>query len=128
MGDLDDRAVAAIELIGRTGARDVEIGFLHDDVPSDQADWWASANYRGAKVHVEHKRSPGHALDSLLARLLDGATCRWCGRQVTNRKTGNGPRYCRYVLQGDRYVRGCQTTHQETTVPVPAWIKGGSDG
>lgn len=121
MSDLDDRATAAIELIARTGATHLEIGYLHDNVPTDQADWWASAQYRGAKIHVEHKRSPGHALDALLVRLLDGAVCRWCGRQVTNRKSASPRRHCIYRRNGDRYIRGCTDTHHETTVPLPDW-------
>lgn len=122
MTDLDDRATAAVDLIGRTGATDLEIGYLHDDVPTDQADWWATARYRGARVTVEHKRSPGHALDSLLARLLDGGQCRWCGREVTNRRSA-GRRHCRYQRIGERYVRGCIDTHHDTSVPVPPWAR-----
>lgn len=122
MTDSDDRALAAVDLIGRTGATDLEVGYLHDDVPSDQAAWWATARYRGTRVTVEHKRSPAHALDALLARLLDGGQCRWCARPVTNRKAG-GRRHCRYRLDGDRYVRGCIDTHHDTAVPVPSWMR-----
>jgi hypothetical protein len=120
---LDDRANAAIDLIGRTGATQLEVGYLHDDVPTDQAAWWATALYRGAKVTVEAKRSPVHALDALLARLLDGATCRWCARPVTNLASKDPRRHCRYRRDGDRYVRGCVDTHHETTVPVPDWVR-----
>lgn len=123
--DLEQRANAAIDLIGRTGAADLEIGYLHDDVPTEQADWWATARYRGSRITVEHKRSPGHALDSLLARLLNGGQCRWCGRNVTNRKSAS-PKLCRYRLDGDHYVRGCIDTHREPTVPVPPWARTGS--
>lgn len=121
----DDRILAATDLIGRTGATALEVGYLHDDMPADQADWWASAQYRGTKILVEHHRSPGGALDALLVRLLDGATCRWCGRLVTNRKAVSKRRYCRYRRNGDRYERGCTDTHDEPTVPTPSWMGGG---
>jgi hypothetical protein len=124
----DDRIVAAVDLIGRTGATALEVGYLHDDVPSDEAAWWASAQYQGAKVAVEGKRSPHGALDALLARLLYGGVCRWCGRHVTNRKAKSPQRFCRYVRHGDRYERGCADTHHETTVPAPAWARGGAGG
>lgn len=75
----DDLARAAIDLIGRTGARELVIGFLHDDVPSEEAGWYAHAQYQGARITVEDKPGPAEALDALAHRLLTGAKCR-CGR------------------------------------------------
>jgi hypothetical protein len=125
--DEGEAIAAACELIGRTGARALEIGFLHDDVPIEDAAWWAHAQYRGGRVTVEGKRSPGHALDALLVRLLDGATCRWCGRPVTNRAGGNASKRCRYRREGATYVRGCTATHPEPTVPAEPWQTGAHD-
>lgn len=38
--------IACVDLVGRCGAREFEIGYLHDDVPVAQAGWYASAFYR----------------------------------------------------------------------------------
>lgn len=106
--EFDDRMAAAVDLIGRCGATDLEVGFLHDDVPMEEADWWAAAHFRGARVTVEHKKNPGHAVDSLLVRLLDGARCAHCGKYVTNRKSVSGRKYCKFIREGERFQRGCE--------------------
>lgn len=77
----DDVAAAAVDLIGRAGARELQIGYLHDDVPSERAGWYAYAQYQGARITVEDKPGPAEALDALAHRVLTGAQCR-CGRLV----------------------------------------------
>jgi hypothetical protein len=74
----EDEILACVDLVGRTGARDFTIGYLHDDVPVDQADWWAHAQYRGARISVEHHISPAEACRALALRILKGGRCR-CG-------------------------------------------------
>ena len=73
--------VAAADLVGRTGATGFEIGYLHDDVPPEQAAWYAHAQYRGARITAEDHASPGDAAEALAVQLLTGARCK-CGRLV----------------------------------------------
>lgn len=75
----DERLAAAVLLIGHTGATTFEAGYLHDDVPTAEASWWATATYRGAKISVEKQAGPIEAAEALALRLLTGARCRWCG-------------------------------------------------
>jgi hypothetical protein len=77
-----DAALAAFELIGRTGATQCKVGYLHDDVPSEQAGWYAEAQYRGARILVEDFASPDHAVDALARRVLTGAQCMHCDRVI----------------------------------------------
>jgi hypothetical protein len=75
----EDAAVAACDLVGRTGARKLQVGYLHEDVPAEDAGWYAHAQYRGARVTEEDHRGPVEAVEALARRLLTGAKCR-CGR------------------------------------------------
>lgn len=69
MSDRDlERLVAAVMLVGHTGAQDFEFGYLHDDVPTEKADWWAKAQYRGSRIMVEHHTSPIEAAEALADR------------------------------------------------------------
>jgi hypothetical protein len=77
----EDALVACVDLVGRTGATGFEIGYLHEDVPAEQAGWYAHAQLRGARIIVEDHRGPVEAADALARRLLSGAKCR-CGRLV----------------------------------------------
>lgn len=81
--DVDTLAVMAhADLVGRTGATELQIGYLHDGVPTEQADWWATARYRGAKVTVEHHIGPVEAVEALARRLLTGGRCTACNETI----------------------------------------------
>jgi hypothetical protein len=124
---LTDETAAAIDLVGRTGARELQVGYLHDGVPVEQADWYAHAQYRGARITAEHHTGPAQALVALARRLLEGAKCTHCGGlialsdagaafrpghlidgspwdEATVRKAG----LCRWRRVGDRWEMGCQ--------------------
>lgn len=79
--EMRDQVMAAADLCGRAGARAFQIGYLHDDVPSVDAAWYAHAQYRGARIIAENYRSPGDAAEALARKLLMGARCS-CGRLV----------------------------------------------
>lgn len=79
----DDATAAAFELIGRTGATSLQIGFLHDDVPMEEAAWWAHAQYKGSRITVENKTSPLEAAEGLARRLLTGGQCTHCRKLIT---------------------------------------------
>lgn len=79
--------VACADLVGRTGATQFQIGYLHDDVPVEQAAWYAHAQLRGARITSEGHSSPSEAAQALAERILKGAKCK-CGRLVTTSPDG----------------------------------------
>lgn len=126
--DVDEEAVlAAANLVGRTGATDLTVGYLDDDVPPGQQRWWAKAQYAGANIMVEDHPGAEEALTALAERLLTGAQCQLCGGLVALRDGGamafpNAPRpdgkrwtkkeieaagQCRWERRGPRWESGC---------------------
>ncbi len=81
----EDVLVATVGLVGRTGAKDFEIGYLNDEgepaYEQHGAQWWAKAQYRGARIMVDDHPGPIEACQALAERLLTGAKCK-CGRLV----------------------------------------------
>ena len=127
-GTVDADAVkACADLVGRTGARSFECGYLRDGVPAEQAGWYSAAIFRGARITVEDKTSPAEACDALAVRLLSGAQCQHCKGLVALDAGGafafreahlvTGERWdaadaakapqCRWTRTGDRWERGC---------------------
>lgn len=98
-----DAVEACADLVGRAGATEFKIGYLHDNVPVEQAGWYAHAEYRGTRITVDDRRSPSEAALALAERLLHGAACR-CGRTVT---LADGRPGCRWRLAGKRWEPGC---------------------
>lgn len=98
-----DAVVACADLVGRAGASGFQIGYLHDDVPLEQAGWYAYAQYRGVRITVEDRRSPSEAALALAERLLHGADCK-CGQRVT---LDDGRGGCRWRLMGKRWEPSC---------------------
>jgi hypothetical protein len=120
--------IATVDLVGRTGATGLDIGYLHDDVPPDQADWYASVQYKGARIIVERQRGPIEALEELGKRLLTGAQCHHCkglvalspfGALAFNSTLADGRRWtvedakkapqCLWKREGRHWVGGCAT-------------------
>lgn len=99
----EDAIVACAHLVGRAGASGFEIGYLHDDVPVEEAGWYAVAFYQGMRVTTDEHKSPTLAATALSERLLRGAACR-CGKKVAMSDRAGG---CRWKLVGDRWVPGC---------------------
>lgn len=123
---------ASLDLIGRVGALEFTVGYMHDDVPIEEAGWYAYVRYRGVRVTTENHTSPTEAVEALAARLLKGARCNHCGGIVTLRRDGvwfpasdpddvvpyaDGESWtardamrakrCRWVRQGARWEPGC---------------------
>jgi len=118
---------ACADLVGRSGARQFEIGFLNDEPPHA---WYAHAMFRGARIQVENQAGPAQAAMALAQKILTGAKCR-CGRLVALRPGGavafrktrmaDGTEWsaaqaaragqCRWRLVGARWEPSC---------PVPA--------
>ena|GEM_PF-6394191 len=130
-----DKVVACADLVGRAGARQFEIGFVHEDVPVAEAGWYAHAQYRGARITAENHDGPAQAAMALAVKILTGAKCR-CGRLAALRPDGavafrkthmaDGTEWsaaeaakagqCRWRLIGDKWEPSC---------PVPANRKVG---
>lgn len=103
---------AAVELVKRCGGHSLEYGFLTDDVPVEEADWWATASFRGAKITVEHRCGPVEAVTALALRLFDGAVCRRCSKPVTLQDDMPG---CRYRRVGPSWQPSCGQPIDHTT-------------
>jgi hypothetical protein len=122
----ETRVVAAADLCGRAGARQFQIGYLHEDVPAHEAGWFAHAQFRGARITAEDHSSPGDAAEALALKLLTGARCA-CGKLVQLTPGGalafRRPRMadgttwtaeeaaaagqCRWRRVGPRWYKGC---------------------
>lgn len=74
-----DRVTAAIEMIGRSGAKSCEVRLSPPEAPDGQRVWLVIADY-GDKWDVGAGQSPGLAAERLLDQLLDGGQCQHCRR------------------------------------------------
>jgi hypothetical protein len=99
-----DAVMACVDLAARTGASGFEIGHVHENVPIEEASWYAHVNFKGARIMVQDKRDPTEAAMALAERLLAGATCR-CLRPVTVSRLRRGA--CRWRLVGPQWKSGC---------------------
>lgn len=108
-GDLDGEAKealrAGIDLVGRTGATGCTVGHVNE--AHERPDWWAQAEYKGARVIVEHHPGPVSATEALARRLLRDGTCTHCHRVV--KLGGTGGKACRWWRDGRTWRRGCET-------------------
>jgi hypothetical protein len=123
----EDAVKACADLVGRTGAKSFECGYVNEGVPVAEAGWFATAMYKGAKVIVEDQASPAEACDALAVKLLSGAQCQHCKGLVSLSAGGafafrkatlaTGERWdaedaakapqCRWTRAGARWERGC---------------------
>jgi hypothetical protein len=123
----EDAVKACADLVGRTGARSFECGYLREGVPVELAGWFATAMFKGMKVTAEDKASPAEACDALAVKLLSGAQCQHCKGLVSLSGGGafafrkatlvTGQRWdaedaakapqCRWTRTGARWERGC---------------------
>lgn len=120
--DDEDRMVAAVECIGRGGATELEFGFLEDDVPMDQARWWARARWRGHQVSSDEHRAPWLAMEALMVEVIDRGQCGACGRTVALASTAPAPgarggTVCRWYREGRHWLRGCDRSWEPIARP-----------
>lgn len=106
-----DAVEAAAHLADRAGAKDFELGFIRDNVPIEEAGWYAHASYQGARIFVEERRSPSEAALAFAERMLRGAQCR-CRQVVT---LVDGQPGCRWQLLGKRWEPGCDAPPLDVT-------------
>src|SRR5258706_845767 len=121
----EDAVLACADLVGRTGATEFQIGYLHDEPPQQ---WYAHAQYRGTRITEENHAGPSEAADALCRRLLTGARCAHCGGLVAlsgagavaygNPVMADGSTWsaaeaaaagqCRWHRMGPKWVMGCE--------------------
>lgn len=103
-----DAVIACVDIVGRSGGRQFEIGWLRDadDPEYDERGpgWYASALYKGARLIADEKETPDEAADALARKLLGGGQCTHCGRRVALSDT---PGTCRWRRAGQTWERGC---------------------
>lgn len=75
----DPKLVAAVELIGRTGATQTEIRYCEEEKP---VVWFAIATYRGGQRAIGAAFNPTEAVLALCVDVLDGGQCMRCKRPV----------------------------------------------
>lgn len=115
----EDAVIACVDLVGRTGAKDFEIGYLRDEeseghpVPSSEAGWYAKCTWQGHKLVVDEQSGPSEAADGLSRRLLSGGLCTHCKKKVT---LGSDPDGCRWRRMAERWERGCIEPSRTQTV------------
>lgn len=132
-----DKVVACADLVGRAGARQFEIGFVHEGVPVAEAGWYCHAQYRGARITAEDQAGPAQAAMALARKLLTGAKCR-CGKLVALSAGGavafrkpqmaDGTQWtaaeaaqagqCRWRLVGDRWEPSCPVPGDRRVGPL----------
>ncbi len=101
-----DAVIACADLVGRSGGRAFELGYLDEDVPMPKARWWAKVQYKGARLMVEDKTSPWEACDALAFKILDGGMCNGCKKDVALMDTDAD--VCRWRRNGDKWEMGCK--------------------
>lgn len=100
--------IEAIELIGRCGASEFEVGYLVDDPPPGTANWYASAKFRKGTLVTEPRMTPGDAAETLASILRKDAKCAWCGRPISwGDRPARGAKVCWWRKIGGRWERGC---------------------
>lgn len=127
----EDVLLACVELVGRTGARNFEIGWLNDpDEPAYEQhgpQWWAKAQLKAGRIIEENHPGPTEVCNALAVRILTGAKCK-CGKLVALSSLGavayddvtmaDGSRWsaadaeragqCRWRRVGKHWKRGCE--------------------
>jgi hypothetical protein len=102
----EDALVAGSDLVQRAGAKQLDVGYLDEDVPVHKARWYAKAQFRGAVQIVEDQPGPVEAVEALARLLLEGGRCVACGQTISLTSGRPGP-VCRWTRMGARWEAGC---------------------
>lgn len=110
--DDENALLATADLLPRCGAVDFDFGCLHEDVPVEDAGWWAYAEFPGGeRIRVENQRGPIEAFKALAARILDGGMCATCKRLVTTSDEGIRVRATINILDGSKMSQEDAAAH-----------------
>jgi hypothetical protein len=74
---LDAKATAGVAMIGRTGARNIQIRYHDDEQP---VVWMAVGEWPGGRHEVAAGLDPTRAVLRLCEQVIDGGTCQHCRR------------------------------------------------
>lgn len=121
-----DAMVAAVDLIGRSGASEIEIGYDDDD-PANVT-WHAQAKYHGARLFFDGKADPIEAVEALARRVLRGARCRRCGAPIMLQTPPgvSGRKGCRWRREGAEWIPGCgKPIDTSIKSPITRRMEGG---
>lgn len=99
------RLQADVDLIGRAGARELEVGYLDDDVPADEARWYAKAMWRGTALMYDDQPDPWTAVRLLAERVMRDAACNHCGKPISWGLATPG--HCPWEVRNQRWQVGC---------------------
>lgn len=104
-----NRVVAAVDAVGRSGGRSIEIGYQDEDAPAALARWYATAAYRGARVSADEHSSPADAAEALAWRVLEDGACTRCKRTIgiVGHASGKVPNRCAWDRHTACWVPGC---------------------
>jgi hypothetical protein len=102
--EAEEALLAGVDLVGRTGATGFTVGHVNE--PHEKPDWYAAAEYRGARIIVEHHPGPVSATEALARRLLRDGECTHCHRVI--KLGGSGGKACRWWRDGRTWRRGCE--------------------
>jgi hypothetical protein len=103
------RLTAAIDLLGRTGARSFQLRYHDDEKP---VVWLAVAAYerdRRELHETDAALTPLLAVERLLERLVDGGVCIHCGRPTAIETVADPGIVAEELLCWYRYDRRAQT-------------------
>lgn len=110
--DDENALLATADLLPRCGAAVFDFGCLHEDVPVEDAGWWAYAEFPGGeRIRVENQRGPIEAFKALAARILDGGMCATCKRLVTTSDEGIRVRATINILDGSKMSQEDAAAH-----------------
>jgi hypothetical protein len=103
-----DLLTAHIDVLGRMGCSGFEIGYVHDDVPVEQAGWYAHVNYQGMRqIEADHP-GPLQAAEALARRLLDKGGCKCAARITLDPTDADVPDRCYWqIVNGRRWESSC---------------------
>lgn len=138
--DENNQLIAAIDVIGRTGAADIEIGY--DDEQRAPNWWYATCKVRHpgspsgwVTATIGGQLGPVVAAEKMARKLINGGTCTHCGRVMSLAGVPServmSSNLCRWSRVGKRWERGCTDLVEEGVrqeALVEAFLKAGRRG
>ena len=111
-----DRMMAGVEMIRRTGAASIQVRYSDDEEP---VVWFVVATYDNGMSETDASLSPVRAVLRLCERLCDGATCAHCKRPAgldpdTLDTMPLNDLVCWYQYDSElkTFRRGCESDHE----------------
>lgn len=108
------RLLAVVDVLGHTGAREIEIAHQEECGEPEPIMWHVTALYKGTKMWSHHYPYPAQAAEDLMARVMNGGHCKRCNRDIVVGMDAHG--FCCFTLtaadldepKSYRYIRSCE--------------------